>query len=61
MSTAETAVGWSREQIAARCARDIPDGSYVNLGIGIPELVARFADSAAELLLRGIAAPGAAS
>lgn len=34
--------GWTREEMAERLARDIPNGSYVNLGIGIPELVARF-------------------
>jgi 3-oxoadipate CoA-transferase beta subunit len=34
--------GMTREQMAARAAQDIPNGSYVNLGIGIPELVASF-------------------
>jgi 3-oxoadipate CoA-transferase beta subunit len=35
-------IGWTREEMAQRLAQDIPNGSYVNLGIGIPELVARF-------------------
>lgn len=34
--------GWSKEQIAQKIAFNIPDGSYVNLGIGLPELVANF-------------------
>ena len=42
--------GWNREQMAARAAQDIPDGSYVNLGIGIPELVAKFVPEGREFI-----------
>ena len=38
--TSATTTGWTRDQIAMRVAQDIANGSYVNLGIGIPELVA---------------------
>ena len=33
---------WTREQLAERAARELHDGFYVNLGIGIPTLVANF-------------------
>jgi 3-oxoadipate CoA-transferase beta subunit len=40
MTSTSQVIGLTRDQMAERAARDIPDGSYVNLGIGIPELVA---------------------
>ena len=42
--------GWTREEMARRAAQDIPNGAYVNLGIGIPELVARFVPEGREVI-----------
>jgi 3-oxoadipate CoA-transferase beta subunit len=44
--------GWTREEMAQLVAADIPDGAYVNLGIGIPELVAQFVPSDREFIFQ---------
>ncbi|WNO60652.1 3-oxoacid CoA-transferase subunit B [Rheinheimera sp. MMS21-TC3] len=41
----------SRNQLAARVAQDIPEGSYVNLGIGLPTRIANFLDPNKEIFL----------
>jgi 3-oxoadipate CoA-transferase beta subunit len=43
-------IGWDREAMARRAALDIPDGAYVNLGIGIPEKVAQYVPEGREVI-----------
>jgi|TARA_B100000470_G_scaffold172859_1_gene137143 3-oxoacid CoA-transferase subunit B len=45
-------VALDREQIARRAAKEIQDGNYVNLGIGIPTLCANFVPSTAHVMLQ---------
>src|ERR1700674_2603815 len=44
-------MAWSREQMAQRAAQELQDGFYVNLGIGVPTLVANYIPAGIEITL----------
>lgn len=50
--TATAGRGWTRFQMADRAAEELSDGSYVNLGTGLPTLVPNYIPGVIEIVLQ---------